>query len=196
MKKVFTLLMMMFILCGCTEKSMLMPDENKRIYNTYSNMPGYEAKVRMTIYSNNSENVYEMMQYFQCPDRMRSEGDGVVAIVDGKNVAIKGNDEDEPLMLQQVSDESDYMFLNNFFALYYTNEETTAAAASTESEVITLETKTGSMNPYKNSLRLQLSCDTLQPLCLEILGSDKKVYTKIEYLTFKVANPPDEMFVF
>ncbi len=196
MKKVLILPMIMsLMLCGCSKPLMPQLDTSKRIYDTFFNMPGYEAEIKLSVFSNNTNNVYTIKQYYKYPDKLRSEASELITIVNGTSAGAYNAKADAPLILQQLGGEEDYMFLNSFFSAYYQNEETTASVSAEDSCLVTLEAQTGLSNPYKASLRLVINTHTMEPLTLEILGKDGKVYTNIQYLSFKITDPPDELFV-
>ncbi len=193
-KALIPLMIMMLILGGCSKPAMPQLDTSKRIYNTFSQMQGYEAVIKLSVFSNNTSNTYDIHQYYKYPGKMRSETGSIVTVVNGGNVAVKNAQATAPLMLQQLSEENDYMFLNNFFAAYYKNEETTARVSSENSDIVTLEADTGLSNPYKSTARLTVNSANMMPVSMEILGKDGKAYVKIEYLSFKLTLPPDELF--
>ncbi len=194
-KAIIPLMIITLFLSGCNKPIVPQLDTSKKIYNTFSNMQGYEAVIKLSVFSNNTNNTYDIQQYYKYPDKMRSETGSIVTVVNGDNVAVKNAQATAPLMLQQLSEENDYMFLNNFFAAYYKNEETTASVASDNSNIVKLEMDTGLSNPYKSTARLTVNTDNMQPLSMEILGKDGKAYIKIEYLSFKITDVADDLFV-
>ncbi len=195
MKKIILPVILMIVCSAC---SVMRPelDTSKRIYNTFAGMQSYSAIVRLTTYSNNNTNTYEMKQYYKSPDKMRSESGGVITVINGDFAIVKGNGTSSPFKLERLDiDEGDFMFLQNFFEAYYRNEDVTASVSSSDDEVVTLTVDTGLSNHYKAEAKLMLDTVQMKPLCLEIKGRDGKTYSKIEYTEFKI-NPElgDELF--
>ena len=195
-KALIPLMIMMLILGGCSKPAMPQLDTSKRIYNTFAGMQSYSAIVRLTTYSNNNTNTYEMKQYYKTPDKMRSESGGVITVINGERATIKGNGASSPLKMERLGvEDSDFMFLQNFFEAYYRNEDTVASVSADDSELVTLSVDTGLSNQYKAEAKLVLDTAQMKPVSLEIKGRDGKTYSKIEYTEFKI-NPElgDELF--
>ncbi len=195
MKKIILPVILMIALAAC---SAVRPelDTSRKIYNTFAGMQSYSAIVRLTTYSNNNTNTYEMKQYYKSPDKMRSEAGGVITVINGDSAMVKGNGSTSPFKLERLNiDEGDFMFLQNFFEAYYRNELTTASVSADDDRLVTLTVDTGLSNQYKARAQLVLDSAKMQPVSLEIKGSDGKTYSKLEYTEFKI-NPElgDELF--
>ena len=195
MKKIILPVILMIVFAAC---SVVRPelDTSKRIYNTFAGMQSYSAIVRLTTYSNNNTNTYEIKQYYKSPDKMRSESGGVITVINGESAIIKGSGTSSAFKLERLGvEDGDFMFLQNFFEAYYRGEDTAASVSADNSELVTLSVDTGLSNQYKAEARLVLDTAQMKPLCLEIKGRDGKTYSKLEYTEFKI-NPElgDELF--
>ncbi len=193
-KALIPLMIMLFVFTGCDKAVIPKLDTAKRIYTTFSDMQGYEAVIKLSVFSNNTNNTYEVKQFYKYPDMMRSETGSITTVVNGGNVSVRNADATAPLLLQQLGDENDYMFLNSFFAAYYKNEETSARVAGDTSNIVTLEVETGLSNPYRKTARLTIDAGSMTPLSMEISGKDGKTYVRIEYLSFKITDVPEDLF--
>lgn len=195
MKKLIIPCLLVLLISGCGKIAPQL-DVNKKIYNTFSNMQGYEAVLKVNTVSNTNNNTFDTKQYYKYPDKMRSETDGVVTIMEGGRATVQNTAVGQPLKIEQIpSDESDYMFLQNFFAAYYRNEETSAVVNSDKSNIITLQVDTGLSNPYRSSAELKMDTGTMKPISMELKGKDGKTYVKIEYVSFQInQNLGDSLF--
>lgn len=198
MKKIMTgILLITILLCGCSK--LPTADVNKRCYDTFSNMNSFLAEVKVISHSNTNSTEYTATQYYKAPDKMRSESQDLVSIVNGRSMCVKNAASGQIVRAEQLpKTDVDFMFLQNVISAYYQGEETTAAMDSQDnSEVLTLTVQTGLANPYKAVAELKIRADDMMPLTLEIKGRDGKTYTEIEYLSFKINEDiPDEIFEF
>ena len=195
MKKIILPVILMIALTACQAVRPEL-DTSRKIYNTFAGMQGYSAIVHLTTYSNNNSNTYEMKQYYKSPDKMRSETGGVITVINGDSAMVKGSGTSSPFKLERLNiDEGDFMFLQNFFEAFYRNELTEASVSADDDRLVTLSVDTGLSNQYKARAQLVLDTVKMQPVSLEIKGSDGKTYSKIEYTEFKI-NPElgDELF--
>ena len=103
-------------------------DIYKKIHKKYAYMESYTARAEMTVYSNKTQNKYELLQYTKNPKMFRTEfltenGDIDTVIIEKEGcVAISS-----PLggtATTNSSDVPDCTFANNFFALFYKSHET------------------------------------------------------------------------
>lgn len=195
MKKTALILMLTIIMCGCSKITAPL-DVNSKIYTTFSNMQSYEASIKVTIFSNNTKNTYDTLQYYKYPDKMRSETDGMVNIINGVNAYIKNTANSQPLKIEQIAaDENDFMYLQNFFAEYYKNEAAAATVSEDQQDTVVLSIETGLKNPYRTNVELVLNSSNMQPVSMEIKGKDNKVYTRIDYLSFTINSQlSDDLF--
>ncbi|MBR2877727.1 MAG: outer membrane lipoprotein carrier protein LolA [Clostridia bacterium] len=195
MKKIILPVILMMVLSACAGVHPEL-DTSRKIYNTFAGMQSYSAIVRLTAYSNNNTNTYEMKQYYKSPDKMRSESGGVITVINGDSAMVKGSGTSSPFKLERLNvDEGDFMFLQNFFEAYYQGELTTASVSSDDDRLVTLTVDTGLANQYKTQAKLVIDSEKMMPVSLEIKGSDGKTYSKLEYTEFKI-NPElgDELF--
>lgn len=198
MKKIISAIFLMgFLLCGCSKLPTM--DINKRCYETFSNMKSFSAEIKVTANSNTNSTEYSAVQYYKSPDKMRTESQDLVSIVNGRSMCVKNAASGQIVRAEQLpKTDVDYMFLQNVISAYYQGEETTAAMDSEKSEeILTLTVETGLSNPYKAVAELKIRAEDMMPLSLEIKGRDGKTYTEIEYLSFKINEDiPDEIFNF
>ncbi len=195
MKKIILPLILMMLLTACSGVSPQL-DVSKKIYNTFAGMQSYSAIIQLTTYSNNNTNTYEIKQYYKTPNKMRSESGGVITVISDQNAVIRSENASSPLKMERLGvEDSDYMFLQNFFAAYYRNEDTAASVSNDNSNIVSLNVDTGLSNKYKAQAQLILNTATMKPISLTIKGKDGKTYSKLEYTEFKI-NPElgDELF--
>ena len=196
-KLVLAILLIACIFCGC--EKLPTADVNKRCYDTFSNMTSFAAEIKVTSHSNTNSSDYSAVQYYKSPDKMRSESQELVTVVNGGSMCVKNALTGQTIRTEQLpKTDVDFMFLQNVISAYYQGEETTAAMESgSESEVLTLTVETGLSNPYKAVAELKIRAEDMMPLSLEIKGRDGKTYTEIEYLSFEInKNISDEIFNF
>ena len=198
MKKIISAgLLTIFLLCGCSKLPTM--DVNKRCYETFSNMKSFSAEIKVTSNSNTNSTEYTAVQYYKSPDKMRTESQDLISVVNGRSMCVKNAASGQIVRAEQLpKTDVDYMFLQNVISAYYQGEETTAAMDSEKSEeILTLTVQTGLSNPYKAVAELKIRAEDMMPLSLEIKGRDGKTYTEIEYLSFKINEDiPDQIFNF
>lgn len=198
MKKIFCVVFFaVFLLSGCSKLPTM--DVNKRCYETFSNMTSFSAEIKVTGNSNTNTTEYTATQYYKAPDKMRTESQDLVSIINGRSMCVKNAASGQIIRAEQLpGTDVDYMFLQNVVSAYYQGEEATAAMDSEKSdEILTLTVETGLSNPYKAVAELKIRADDMMPISLEIKGRDGKTYTEIEYLSFNInEDVPDEIFNF
>ena len=92
MKKLIIPCLLVLLISGCGKIAPQL-DVNKKIYNTFSNMQGYEAVLKVNTVSNTNNNTFDTKQYYKYPDKMRSETDGVVTIMEGGRATVQNTAE-------------------------------------------------------------------------------------------------------
>lgn len=198
MKKILSVVLLSVCLfCGCSKLPTM--DVNKRCYETFSNMTSFSAEIKVTSNSNTNSTEYTAAQYYKSPDKMRTQSQDLVSIVNGRSMCVKNAASGQIIRAEQLpKTDVDYMFLQNVVSAYYQGEKATAAMDSEDSEeILTLTAETGLSNPYKAVAELKIRSEDMMPLSLEIKGRDGKTYTEIEYLSFKINEDiPDEIFNF
>lgn len=198
MKKIICLFVFMgMILSGCGK--LPSADVNKRCYDTFSNMTSFSAEIKVTSYSNTNSTEYTALQYYKAPDKMRTESNELVTVINSRSMCVKNATSGQVIRAEQLpASDVDYMFLQNVISAYYQGEETTAAMESEKkSEVLTLTAQTGLSNPYKAVAELKIRAVDMMPLTLSIKGRDGKTYTEIEYVSFEINKDiSDEIFNF
>ena len=196
-KTALAMVLLVCLLCGCGK--MPTADVNKRCYDTFSGMTSFMAEIRVTSNSNNNSTEYTATQYYKSPDRMRTESQELITVVNDRSMCVKNAATGQIVRAEQLpATDVDYMFLQNVISAYYQGEETTAAMESgDETEILTLTAETGLSNPYKAVAELKIRAADMMPLSLEIKGRDGKTYTEIEYLSFEINKDiSDEIFNF
>lgn len=198
MKKIVVLIsIIVFILSGCGKLPTV--DVNKRCYDTFSNMTSFCAEIKVTSYSNTNTTEYTAVQYYKSPDKMRTESQDLISIVNDRSMCVKNAASGQIIRAEHLpATDIDYMFINNVISAYYQGEATTAAMESDKDEsVLTLTAETGLSNPYKAVAEVKIRAEDMMPLSLEIKGRDGKTYTEIEYLSFEINKEiSDEIFSF
>lgn len=196
-KMVVTILLTVILFCGCSRVPTA--DVNKRCYDTFSNMTSFVAEIKVVSHSNSNSSDFTAVQYYKSPDKMRTESQELVTVVNGGSMCVKNAQTGQMVRAEQLpKTDVDYMFLQNVISAYYQGEETTAAIESgKEAEVLTLTVETGLANPYKAVAELKIRAADMMPVSLEIKGRDGKTYTEIEYLSFEINKDlSDEIFNF
>lgn len=196
-KTVLAILLTASLFCGCGK--LPTADVNKRCYDTFSNMTSFTAEIKVTSHSNSNSSGYTAVQYYKSPDKMRTESQDLVTVVNSGSMCVKNALTGQIIRAEQLpKTDVDYMFLQNVISAYYQGEETTAAMESgDDTEVLTLTAETGLSNPYKAVAELKIRAADMMPLSLEIKGRDGKTYTEIEYLSFEINKDiSDEIFNF
>lgn len=196
-KMVLPILLTVYLFCGCGK--LPTADVNKRCYDTFSNMSSFAAEIKVTSHSNSNSSEYTAVQYYKYPDKMRTESQELVTVVNNGSMCVKNALTGQIVRAEQLpKTDVDYMFLQNVISAYYQGEETTAAMESGEdAEILTLTVETGLSNPYKSVAELKIRASDMIPLSLEIKGRDGKTYTEIEYLSFEINKDiSDEIFNF
>ena len=98
MKKLIIPCLLVLLISGCGKIAPQL-DVNKKIYNTFSNMQGYEAVLKVNTVSNTNNNTFDTKQYYKYPDKMRSETDGVVTIMEGGRATVQNTAVGQPLKM-------------------------------------------------------------------------------------------------
>lgn len=191
-KTVFFVLAVCLVLCSCG-KSLVGKDISDRVYSKFAEMKSYRAEVKITTFSNKSQNTYEGVQNYKFPGKMRSESGDIVTVVNGQTAMITNPQGENPIKLPQIADEGkDFMFLHTFFDAYYNGMATDMRKTDEKGGQVTLCAKTGLDNPYKQYAELTLDEKTLTPLFFEI-KYDGKVSVRIDYTNFELNNNPDDL---
>ncbi len=169
----------------------------KKLYDHYSNVTSYKAECVVTVYSGQTQNVYTMRQYYQSPDKLRTEMIdsngivGMVSVLQGNKAVITSAWGNKTEIHHTRPAEPDYMQLSTFFDIYY-KDRVVREDADENGENIVLTAQTGSSNIYRHTAILHAKSKSLQPISLELAGSDGNLYTRIEYKSFEIGKEMDE----
>ncbi len=198
--KIFVLMIFITLFCSCS--SVKKYNVYESLYNCYKNMHSFKAEVKVTAFSNNSQNKYTLIQMYKSPDKSRSEyvtesGNKNITIIDGEVGKITSEYAGESVMLNQIDiDEKDYLMLNTFFDIYYSSEETSVkTSGGNNNGKVLLTANTGSSNPYRQKVELLVDSESLNPIELKIFDVNGKIRLKVEYISFEL-NPTlsDDIF--
>lgn len=187
MKK-FVCIVLILLLCGCEKISLPRADTEKSIYETFSEMKSYSARVKVFTYSNTNENVYEMTQYYDYPEKYRSECGGNITVINNDKASVLYGTQSDKEIFDNLSDKKNFMYLNSFFDKYYRDENAAAKSSSKNDKLVTLNVDTESDNKYKCRAELIINTSEMKPISLKITDDKGKTYMKIEYISFKI-NP-------
>lgn len=160
---------------SCSHKSYSVYE---KIAQRYLNMPSYEAKGKITIYTNKTENKYEFVQYYDGKDKhlLHYTDDNLKIYFDKDSVHAMYPSSGDILTLNGKSDEYMYMFPDSFFEKYYVKE---TSALNNESGVVILETEydTDSVSCVK----LHIDRKSVNPLKMEVYDSNMTLLSEIIY---------------
>ena len=194
MKK-FVCIVLILLLAGCEKISLPRADTTKSVYETFSEMQSYSARIKVFTYSNTNENAYEVTQYYAYPEKYRSECGGSVTVINKDKASVQYDAKSDKEIFDKISDESNFMYLNSFFDKYYRDEKANVKSSSKNDKLITLSVDTGLENKYKSRAELILNTPDMKPISLKITDGKGKTYMKIEYISFKI-NPELDLKLF
>lgn len=199
---VCALLLTLMITAACTGVVPLSDSEAdvyQRIHKKYSQMKSYTARVRMTVQSNKTEEVYELEQQVRVPDAARitvtspQSLSGLAAIYNGDSVTLRQAGMGE-VTLPAVP-ELNYTRPDEFFALYYQSEDTTVSASGGESGQMLLETAVMPRQSEEYKVTLLLDSKKLTPKVLTLYDVGGNIRMTAEYFDF-CYNPALEDAIF
>ncbi len=185
-----TALVLMMSLCGCGDKSR--HDAYKEIYKRYSHMESFYGAATVTVWSDKSESVYTVRQFYEQPDKFAFfvdspetvAGSGYVA--QGGSFKLKsgtGSDFDTEIAFP---DSKNCMFLCDFFEEYYKSEEASVAADNgIISDKIVMSCFLTDKNPNRFMQSLTIDTKTYIPLTLTTYDMDKKPVVEVKFNDFK-----------
>ncbi len=194
MKK-FVCIVLILLLAGCEKISLPRADTTKSVYETFSEMQSYSARIKVFTYSNTNENAYEVTQYYAYPEKYRSECGDSVTVINKDKASVQYDAKSDKEIFDKISDESNFMYLNSFFDKYYRDEKANVKSSSKNDKLITLSVDTGLENKYKSRAELILNTQDMKPISLKITDGKGKTYMKIEYISFKI-NPELDLKLF
>ncbi len=165
----------MILFTSCSQKSSSLYEE---IAKRYLNMPSYETKGKITIYTNKTENKYEFIQYFDGKDKhlLHYTDDDLKIYFDKDSVHAMYPSNGDILTLTGKSDEYMYMFPDSFFEKYYVKE---TSSSDNESGVIVLEAEydTDSVSCVK----LHIDKSSIKPLKMEVFDENMTLLSEVIY---------------
>ena len=160
----------------------------KKIHKKYAFMESYAAKAEMIVYSNKTENKYEILQYSKEPKMYRTEflsPDGEIDFVvienDGCNIFSPVSSADAISL--PSSDSLDCTFINNFFALFYNSQQTTINVSSESPSFITLETEIYPVSKERRKAVMVLD-EKANIKSIKIYDAGKNLRTEIVFSEF------------
>lgn len=194
MKKIICIILIL-LLAGCEKISLPRADTTKSIYETFAQMQGYTARIKVFTYSNTNENTYEITQYYSYPDKYRSECGDNVTVINKDTASVRCGKKADKEIFDKLSDEDSFMYLNSFFDKYYRDEKANVTSSSKNDKLVTLSVDTGLDNKYKSRAELMINTADMKPVSLKITDGKGKTYIKIEYISFKI-NPETKSEIF
>lgn len=185
------LILTLMITTACTAVMPLSDAEADRysnIHKKFSQMKGYTARVRMTVYSNKTKQVYELQQRIESPHKAEitvTSPDslcGLTTVYNGKNVTLRQDGIGE-VQLTALPD-FDYTRLDDFFALYYQSEDTAVTTAGGSEKNMLLETAVVPQQSEQYRLTLLLDGKKLTPKVLTLYDIGGNIRMTAEYFDF------------
>ena len=187
-KTLFIIFLTLMITTSCSGSMNFGTDDMniyKKIHKKYVNMHAYSAEAVMTVYSNKTENKYNVIQYFKEPDIYKTEfleDDGLVGLSiiekDGKVTMSfpKGSFADI-----NAGEVPDCTFINNFFKLYYTSQDTAInTVGAKDSKDVFLETNIFPVSKNAKKAVMKVSPDS-EVEYIEIYDMGGRLFMKIEF---------------
>ncbi len=196
MKKIVILITLIFvtILSGCSKKEEEIPEVNKtdEVLRYIKELKTFKAKVKVTYFTNTSEQVFEMTQEGDIDGRYKIEilkpenlaknismndGESLYQINEqrAKKIYVSANDFPERVQILLTS------FLNN----YINNTDGFSKIGELNNgEIIILEGSIPGENTFFATEQLTLDGDTYAPIKLDIYKTDGSKFVEVEYLEF------------
>ncbi|MBE7036233.1 MAG: outer membrane lipoprotein carrier protein LolA [Ruminococcaceae bacterium] len=177
-------------------------DIYQKIHRKFSRMTAYTATVKMTVKSNKTEQVYEMMQAVRVPGLARAELTAPAELVglvtvyrDGEVFAYRAENE-TPLQVKALAEYHD-VFVHEFFARYYQSEDTALSVSGNteESRTMLLETAASPETSSRYKITMLLDTKTLEPKVITVYDMGGNVRMIAEFSEF-CYNPKLEDSVF
>lgn len=153
-------------------------------------LENYQAQVRITFYSNQGENVYELLQYADAQGRYRMEiqnpeiYQGVTTICDGESV-VQMDPEIGASVEAKETPVRDNLILFGFLDIYRSDSTHQYEGPQTEGMNIV---KLAAVQPESQIIRqleLTLDADSMIPQTLDLKDAQGQLLIRIEYLTFE-----------
>lgn len=188
MKKIIYATFLILLLVGCERPSLPQADITKSIYEVFSEMHSYSARIKVFTYSNTNENTYEITQYYAYPELYRSECGGNVTIINKDKASVYYGSTSDKEIFDKLSDKNNFMYLSSFFDKYYRDENAGVKSSSKNDKLVTLNIDTGLDDKYKSNAELIINTEDMKPITLKLTDNKGKTCMKIEYISFKI-NP-------
>ncbi len=165
----------------------------EKIHTKLLDMKAYKSEGSLVRFSNKGEEVYEIAQYWQEPNKYRLELKaplgvaGNYTVYDGERIA-QYNPSVSPTPVVDVPDSPhrNQIFLNAFIKNYFKSEETAAVSSSLdESKCTVLEAVIPGENQYLATQKLWIENETLLPERLVIYDNKGKERYILDYTSFE-----------
>lgn len=176
-------LLLMICLIACSGGKGKADNIYEKVHSLYYDMQSYNASCRVTVFTPGGENSYNCDIYYdKNADKYEvvSEDMKIFLTKDKTVISKGGNTIESPSLPEDM-----YIFINTFFKSYYESEDTMVSANANEKTKTTL-LECSAINPteYIASMKLWVDSETAMPQKMQVLGSDKKVSTEIEFYKF------------
>ncbi len=202
LKMCFIIFLTLMITTSCGIKMNFSADGTdiyKKIHKRYMNMESYSAKAVMTVYSNKTENQYNLIQYYKEQGMYKTEFlqadgsiDSVICEKEGKVLisSHRGNP-----VIAKADDALSCLFINNFFKLYYNSQDTAINTdANSEDRGVILETDIFPISQNAKKAVMALGGDAYVRY-IEVYDMGGRCSAKIEFTEFNYnIDIPDENF--
>lgn len=188
-------LMISLFLSGCNGGVGFSDDDlgiYEKIHHYYSKMESYSARVRLTVRSNKTDNVYELEQSVKGSDKALSRIlspdsiKGLETVRNGDKVTVRFGDSDKNELAVEASEDIDLSYVSNFFSLYYRSEETAVSVSSREENAGTtlLETDLPAESARRQKASMLVDNRTLAPKNITVYDMGGNVVFIAEFIEF------------
>ena len=200
-KKLFVLALMislcMLSACGRSYINDRDMDIYEKIHRYYSEMESYSADLKVTAYSNKTENTYTATQKTVGNDKFhvtfRSDNGILVTTVVNGDKTKTLTDESDYSITVPTKDDAGFLFVNRFFSRYYASEDTALFVGSrTQGNVTVLETELSENNPRFSRAKLTVDNKTLTPVKIELTDPGGNPVITGEFTAFRYNDTIEE----
>ncbi len=197
-------LMIIFCLSGCSSGFLMTDSEAgiyEKIHHYYQKMASYSARLRMRVYGNKTENIYEVEQYVKGSDksllRITAPEDiaGVETVTNGENMVVRKGKADAHALVLSAQKELDICFLGTFLRYYYHSEETAVSVSSSGDSGGTtlLETNLPQVEEGKCRATLLVDNKTLAPKSITVYDAGGNIKLLAEFTEFVYNDAIDDI---
>ncbi len=176
------ILMIALVSCGKNNHN-----DYSRIYESYSHINSYTAKIKVSVKSENKVTVYTAKQSFLSPQMYRLDYtsdimEGISCVLKDDKLYYKNKEGDVTEFNGYIPHEKYYIFLNDFFERYCKSEEAKSLAKG-KYTVLTL--KENGENPHRAYMELYVDKE-YEPKKLITYNDKGENVIQVEFLEFKL----------